>query len=508
MNIEEILESFNLDPISNFENEDPYQMFHESSNVFLEEALVEASTGTTKKNIFQKIWKFIKKIFNWIGKTFAKFLGWLKGLFRRKSKPVDQVLSTIKTDIPPKKEPPKEDPAVKQSTEPKQLPKITVTIPSDPTSEVNLEPSVDMIFKDIMVQIDETKNSVTFTRRSINRNVYFDDDVTPKPGGRQGKVVGQKAVGRFGISDFDRVLLLIFHPECMDILFELGKMIENNMATKEEFVKLRKKLNDDMDHYNRISDFEDVSFTFDQLMNFQKRLNEINNSIQKVDIPEEGTINMDGNNEILDAVNEVAGQVASLQMGINAITSTIRNAYIADASYYETIDSTKTLSEFVGKCIEAAVPSKYISYNVYLLSTKKLKGKGDKDKPCWGQTRVVFFPEDKSIVHKVALSGWGIRANRSEISISNKFKGEGSSLLALAIGSSENAAVIDMERADTDRSKDRADIMQLKSRLSKFAQDHRIPLDIGLDVHSKNVGFKGNSLVAIDYGNLMRSTAN
>lgn len=491
-NIDTILESFNLDPISNFQNEDPYKVFQEDGNIFLESVLTEASNGTTKKNIIQKLWAFIKKVIRWIANAFSKFMVWVKGLFKRKGKPVDQILSTIKTDVPPKR-------TAKDK-------KITVSIPSDPASELKLEPSVDMIFKDIMMQFDVNRGSIKFKESQIQQGIYYDDDDAPAPGGKQGNVIGQPAVQRGFFDDFKRVLLNMGEPSLMRALCELVRMIEKNDVESLAIVNKYEDYVRNCDKAYHSYGVGWVEITLHDLMEFQKEVNELNRSIESVDIPERGAVEEANNVKITETVNKIASTIASIQMGINTITSTIRSCYMADASYFETIDTTETLSEFVGKCIEGAVPPKYISYNSYLLSTKKLKGDGDRYKPCWGQSRVVFFPEDKNVVHKIALSGWGIRANKSEMLISDKFKGETSSLLALVLKSTKNNVIIDMERVDTKRKKPEKKIEDLIENIQSFAKKSGIPLDIGMDIHAGNVGFKGNNIVAVDYGNIIRSS--
>jgi hypothetical protein len=193
-------------------------------------------------------------------------------------------------------------------------------------------------------------------------------------------------------------------------------------------------------------------------------------------------------------------------MGINAITSVITNSFIVDMKYYQSIKDINMLSEFVDECIISGIPAKYISYNCYIMAHPSIRGngsKGDKDNPIWGQSRVVFFPPNKDIVHKIALSQWGIRANKSEIEVSNKLSSVGNSkIIATVIDKTENRCIINAEKLNTETKIDPNVAKDFLNSVKNILKQNNIPLDITADVNYRtghNLGIKDGKPAIIDY---------
>lgn len=165
------------------------------------------------------------------------------------------------------------------------------------------------------------------------------------------------------------------------------------------------------------------------------------------------------------------------------------------------------MSEFVYKCIESGFPAKYAAYNACHISTSAIKGnkaegeKGSKEDPIWGQSRVVFFPDNADHVYKVALSVWGMRANNSEKMVSDKFKQHGGeNLIGLVNSVTSNKCIETMELIDTKTYVVTQDVInRLKSAIDNFCKENKIPLNMIGDLHSNNIGTKNNHWVAIDY---------
>lgn len=268
--------------------------------------------------------------------------------------------------------------------------------------------------------------------------------------------------------------------------------------------------NDFYREYNHYAEYLDLNkgwtMTLDELMEFQKKLNTLNEKIKSIDIPEMNALiaRGDKNSKILEVINNIAFTLSKVQMGMNSITSAVQNAYIIDAKYMNRIKNTETLSKFVGSCINAGIPPKYIGYNIYVASNAVIKGDGshgDENNPIWGQSRVVLFPEDTSKIHKIALSGWGLRANKSEKLVSDKFKQVGdTSLIATVTSGTKNQVIIDAERVDTSKPVSDNDISKLRDAIVDFAQRHNIPLKLDEDLHEDNVAYRNGKPIAIDYG--------
>ena len=295
----------------------------------------------------------------------------------------------------------------------------------------------------------------------------------------------------------------------MDEMVNLASIMANSIKTDPaEFIQARDRW---ASNFNKLRVNFDTTVTLKQMKEFQIKLNKIMKMLEVVDVPYDN-ININ-NQSYISALNGFAGFAAALQMGMNTVSGALQSVYIIDGKYVGAIDNIDKLSEFIAKCIEIGVPPKYVSYNAYLISTPTIKGdgsEGDEDSPRWGQSRVVLFPKNNdNLVYKVALSGFGIRSNKSETLISQKFVSNGGGdLLSEVLYNTPNSAIISAQRVIVRKTPNHNDINKLKDRLIEFTKDHSIPLDITADIHEDNVGYKNGHCVAIDYGATYRTMHN
>ena len=241
-------------------------------------------------------------------------------------------------------------------------------------------------------------------------------------------------------------------------------------------------------------------------MEVSKAINEMANKFDSFNDPN----NIDSyDDRLIKILNEISGNLSKLQMDMNAITGVLSNCFVVDKKYKNSINDIELLSEFVDNSIKSGIPPKYIMYNTYILSTDKIKGNGDKgneNAPIAGQFRAVLFPGNDS-VYKVALSGIGVKSNKSECDISNIFKKKnGADLISLATDHSKNYAVVTAEELDTNEKILPSQLMDLRSELDDFCKTNQIPLNISGDIHSKNAGYKNGKLAALDYGWVERTS--
>lgn len=59
-----ILESMDLDPLRKYESSDPYEMFSENGDTFLEEALSEAGKDANKKMLYRRSGILLRRFVN------------------------------------------------------------------------------------------------------------------------------------------------------------------------------------------------------------------------------------------------------------------------------------------------------------------------------------------------------------------------------------------------------------------------------------------------------------
>jgi hypothetical protein len=450
---------------------DPEELFQEDGNEVLIEYLKEAANGATKKNIFQKIWEFIKKVFKWIGQKLAQFAKFIKNLFTRKTKPINEICEEL---------------GIKGNTSDPNP--IKVSIPSNPKSKLQMAPDITLVLNPILIKIDHDKKTVKFSIDQVMLRIITN---------KKSPIKGQSF-----ISDYIKsAMYLMQNPVLINILIDIA-----NALNQKNFKNLGTKINYFNDQADKNPIKNNVEVTLETVLIVQEKVNEFTKACEIIDIPED----LRYSKETIENLNLLGGFASVLQMGINTITGTMSQIYTIDKKYYESINDIESLSKFVEECIKNNIPPKYLAYNSYLVSTRLIKGdgsEGNENEPIWGQSRVVFFPYKKKIVYKLALSGFGARSNKSEIAISQKFKDNGGDyLIAPIISSSKNSIIITAERVLKPTPSQLVNVPDFVNLLEKFLNKHKIPLDLSVDIKQNpgNVGIRNGKLVAIDYAMAQR----
>lgn len=515
-----ILESMDLDPLKRYENSDPYIMFSENGNEFLEEALVEAGKDANKKNVVQKIWDFIKKVCRWISKQISKFISFIKSFFKKKSKSADQIAEEV---VPSNKRNVIAGAAMaaagavvankSKSSDTDSISAHTVEsdrIPSNPSSSIQ-PPSLDDIVKNLICAFEDDKNIVKFSYNQIQED------------GKGAKVKGKGLVR--GMSDVIEVYMMINNSNLMNEFLACLDIIKTRELANNDFSAKYQNFVNNYNSYRRsISNMaqNDFSIKLDDLDRFNKQFIEINKILEIIDSPE--IIDQKGMNmgvtakpydssSVIRNLNDIAGLVARWQMGISGIVGCLKSVYQIDTSFHNVIDDIETLSQFVQKCMDAGIPGKYIMWNGYKISSPKLKGSGkngSETSPIWGQSRFVFFPDDNpQIVYKIAYNPWGLRANKSETMVTDKVKETGytEDIIAKVVNHTQNDHVISIERADNQDTPSYSVISDVKGRLENFCRSNKLPISLIADIHTGNVRKIKGKWVAIDYGDVERSYA-
>lgn len=481
MEIDFILESFNLDPIKLTDELYEFSIFHENTKQEFGNIITETANGATKKNIFQKIWNFIKKVFGLMRIGIAKIISFIESLFTKKKRSVDQIARELN---------------IQTSSESFSNSKGSsqVKINSNPNSEVKMPEFISSVFKPIIIKINED-DSITLTISEIQ-----DTQKKIRSAGNA------PTHGYVRNSDVANALALMTTPDQMDDLVMVATIMTKSIKTNP--IKFWESWEIWKIKFDKVLVASETKVSLKEMRYFQIKLNEINKMLEMVDTPD-NSIPID-EKDFLKGLNQFASFAAQLQMGMNTVSGALQSIYTIDAKYNDTIGDINTLSSFIDKCIKYAIPPKYVSYNAYLISNPSLKGdgsEGNENSPRWGQTRVVFFPKNnKKVIHKIALSGFGIRANKSEYDISEKFiNNGGQNLIAAVVSTTPSLAIISAERVNISKGNNLYDdIKRLRNKLFEFTQKNDIALDIRGDIHEDNVGYKNGKCVAIDYGNNKR----
>lgn len=492
MNIDLTWGSFDLDPMNVLHESCEYSVLYESGIMELDTMFGEASNGANKQNIFQKIWAFIQKGLKWIGKRFSQFVNYVKTLLTgHPQRSIDSILAELHVE-----------PTHANGS-------ISVNIPSNERSAYK-PPDVKLMVKPVILKINNDK-SMSFNMAGVMGKLDYGNYEAKQGGvlgfGKKIPIRGQQYVGPNVLVGDDTVTLylldamfLLLNPGNFDYLIKIAQYIKDQNFDKD--------ISANWDSFNKsINKYKqnpsaNATVTLDQILEFQTKLNDLQTATEILDTPD----NVIHHNYFVIAIlNQFSKFVSGLQMGINTITATAIGIYQIDASYYESIKDLKTFSKFVDVCVKSSIPSKYIANNVYLVCAPNIKGsKGGENNPIWGQSRVVFFPNDnKGLVYKVALSGWGVKCNKSEYNISEAFKKHGGDyLLAPTLDISTEGTVSVAERVQMLKNNgifDQSKILKLQGDIRDFCRINKIPLNLGGDLHGGNIGIRHGKFVALDY---------
>jgi len=494
--VDAVLERFSLDPL---EAIDPSftESFDEGQR-FLEEAISEASTGVGKQNIFQKLMGLIRKLISWCSIQWTKLVNFFKKMFLRKAaKTTDQLIVEMGISRKTAKE--------KYGTTQR------IQIPKDESSTMSIEDHIDLVFRPLQLEFGEDKRTIKFTLLGLMLKDGYHVG--------QGPIKAQKyAFPRMGA--FGMCMEMINDPSKRDLITQLCRIVESRQLT-EDFSTKSTEL---FDWYSKAAAqdlggmIKRYEVSIDKIADFQRWLNETDQIIKQIEdpatsmeTPDKPAFGFFYNTYVLQYLNNLSGILAGLQMTMNGITASISNVYMIDASYYGAISDVKQLGIFVKKCIDSGLPSKYLAYNAYLISDRSIRGEmSDARHPVWGQSRVTFFPPtNEAIVHKIALSGWGIRANYSERQVSDAIKNAGGdNLIAIVVGGTDDNTIIDAERLKSIKPimVNPTKLLNLKKQLDDLIIKKNLPHNITSDIHKGNVGLKNGNLAALDYGLTQRNS--
>lgn len=523
MYVDSILENFELSPFGEFtENADLPEYFDEAADIEEMKAMyLEASAGATKKNIFQKLLELLKKAIKWIWDKIQRFARAIASLFKRKSKTAYQTLeqSGIKpantgdiqaiaaqvaqdyskdADDDSAAEPTPVSPDNINNKEGGVI-KVPVIIPASDRSTAQPPNGIDAIFSDVMMQL-ENDNSVTFKFSDVEKAYYRK---------KAGKVPA-KLTSPHGPQV---VLQVIQDPSILDDMAEAARILAeedvNDIITGTRFVDAGRKFLSKVSANPSISD--SYTCTLEQITNTSKRLNEISVLLDKVVTAE----NIFGNAlpNVIDTMNGLCGCLAGFQMGMNSLTGVMGAVYQIDGKYIGSVNTMEELDRFVGNAIKNGMPTKYISWNLYMLASKELKGRGKREKPIWGQSRVAFIPTSGDVIHKFALSGWGRQSIKSEAELTKVFTKYGKqNLIAAVLKVYPSGCSCDMEKVDTCKKPNWEQLHKLQEDLNTFLNDHDVKMQIndlaageldhlfGVIGNVDNAGLKKTGWCCLDYG--------
>lgn len=493
------MENCQLDPLKDL-YEDPNTFFKETVDVELDyyETIYEASIGTTLKNFGTVAWNLIKKFFGWMKKHVQKCLSWIAGLFSKKTRTIDDILIDLGVNV----------------SKDKKSGKTKLLL--DPRSKMADIDDLEAITKPFFLQFDADRKRV-FVKYKDAKKAYNAAVMDIAKKGIFGKTETNSntdgMIKGFGAAlpshaRYDLVFKIITEPNYQHQITEIASTIlANNKEIAGSKLNEFKSFIKNVNGTNIKIDGHKIAFSLDQLMEFQKWLNNTFSSISSVGEPDNTVY--ENNKDVIELINSFLEFCNNLQMGMNIISNAIKSIYLIDIDWLESIDDINILGKFVDNMLAAGIPPKFIMFNAALAASKKLKGDADHNKPICGQTRVIFFPYDKKIIYKIAVSQMGVLSNKAEHDLYIKLKDAGiGDMFAATYEGSDSFSVIKGERVDTSRACTPADANNMKKKVIEATDKIGLPIGIDHDIHYKNIGYRGDQMVVLDYGNNTRRYLN
>lgn len=511
--IDQILESMNLDPLRGIEFMNPIDVYSEADEAEINGMYTEAVSGATSQNAWTKIINFIKKAFDWIAKKLGKLVDWFKRLFSGKTKmkkTPDQIMSEVSgggkaavSSAGDKGSVQSAGPQPASSGQPQQsqkLQSVSVPIKSSPKSKVAPPDHINVLMKNLEVQIGEG-GQVTLRfgdARKFKTKVKGKYSVRPQNAQFAACVVfGAKSDGR----------LLQEMEECIQ-MFVAG----NIKAYLNSIGDINHELNNlwtNITSYGHVFAGDITTFTINDLEKAQARVSKISQLI-------DGIIDAKkADPSVLGEMNTLATSLMIVQFGLNEFAANCAAIFSIDAAYIGTITDWAELGRFVSGMITNGVPAKYVGYNAYLAADANLNSAKAADvdthfNPIWGQSRLVLYPKDRSIIYKVALSGLGIIGNNTEAKVTNDFKKYGMDQYIAACeqlagdGAVEKGQRADMSSFDEKNAQHNQIAAKLESQIKGKCWTNNLGYFV-YDVHAGNIGYVGNNIVVVDYGAIART---
>lgn len=368
--------------------------------------------------------------------------------------------------------------------------------------------------KDIIAILNDDNKSITF--KSIGYGKFSKVKSTDKNFPTAGTNITETKNPYFGSCTTS--LYLISHPDVTQKLVKLTNDIKDiiknnnaNIVTIARFNKECPKLIDEIKSKSASMHINEITISMKDLSNFIKDLDKSVYNIDTFADTKNKVYNF--SKTTISNMNKLSDFLLRLQVSLNMLSSSLDTNFIVDYKFFGCIKSVKLLDKFVAYCIKNGLPPKYIAYNTWLVANECIRGKGDKYKPIWGQTRFIFFPPGGKVVYKIAMSGIGITSNKAEERTSKIFVDMGRvDLIAPIVKTWENNTIVAMEAIKSKGKPSLVECAAYTKRCNEVIKDyektHNVKLNIKIsDQHADNVKYDINNKCyrSIDYGIVSRS---
>lgn len=460
-------------------------------SLFDDSIITEASTDATnvtaskKKNILRWLIEKIGGFFKWIGRMILKVINMIVGLFKKKTKPVDQIA---------------EECGVKPSTD-SNINKPGAKIKRKFKIRENgayRDESIEAVVRDLSIRMSDDNETfnihVYYNGRWAIANEVIDDGQHVK---------SSYAKMPEGAQNWVWFYIIMTSPNFFPVLDKLLNSIISNINDPSNDAASLESL-----YYDFKREFPEsvrvtnpsqyAEFKISRLKEVQKDLAKSGGIFNSISIPDD--MSDDKLAIATKLMNYIYNQMMNWQQSINIVSRNFWKIYNIDARYVGSIKDYKSLAIFVKKLIENGVAPRYVIENTLMVSDPKIGGS-----ECQigaGQTRCALIGNDKKYIHKFAMNTVGITANRNEYAITKAMGSGGDGIIAKSDESLENGVIIRQQRAKIEPPKlhEKEHVIE---KLDAYYDSHpnfpyRIK-DISV-AHDGQFGYVNGELVILDYG--------
>lgn len=463
----EYIENFNINPMDMIIIPDLIT----ESNFDVDSYLISEAEETKKKNIFQKLWGILKKLFRIIRQKASEISSAFMSIFRTKKvddKTLDQIAEYV-LGISDK------EPGTKH---------LRFRYDNDKTIRIN------------------------YLANTVKKLV------------KEPEIAGHAKDDRPEQNAIMLVFHLIKHPYKLDPIIEMLESIkQNNGEIKFDIKRMRNAINS---VWAATAVGFSCNITMEEWTTLNNKIISLNKAMETIDddtfnaitIHQEGETSV--NKEWASLLNELVRVTSFLQKGINTVGDGMRQIYELDGKFHNKINVQnfqKKLPLFMKLCVESNIPSKYIYNAVHQICDISINSfakdgsiKLDEPVRLKGNGRFVMFPSDVSLdgkIIKIAYNGLGSRGNRNEFEVWNRVKDIPEIADQLYhiydIGDNDYYVIL------TDRAVP-IDHYDQCEEWNKNMKQLCIDNNVGFIIRCNDGGFGkiGDKIVCIDYGNVHR----
>ena len=384
---------------------DEYVLSEQSlAEMYVESVIMEAETKPSLlKRIWEKLLQVLKWIKNLIGKVISKIKKFIGRLFHKKNNINDiaaEVLgSNVTTEayIDSSQMNGRKQKRLSQDyldrhdmTGSKLAEGISITVKSADTIHIVIDKNYNVLAKQ---KYDNTKSNKHSSK--YNHSALENEGVTPNP-----------YLWCYKLKHID-----MFEKMVEDIRMISRNMIDKTGPYKQQLLKIFVEVI----NFNPGEIPEEYSFdlSIKDLTRYQSCINELTATISMMaDDP-----NLITDPNLGEKMTLLRSIFISEQMMMNYfIKSLVISSDTIAPQYQHKIKSFDKLADFVSTCIKRGVLPKIIMYNTWLVAANEINTQ-KKYEPVAGQSRMVLFPKDKSVVYKIAYNGFGVSSNKNENNI-------------------------------------------------------------------------------------------